>query len=235
MKCATVALVCLVGAAASASGAVDVRAVHASPDAPNVDVLVNGGLAFANLPYRSASAYASVPAGDYNIKVRPAGLAGPDVIDADLTLSDNTAYSVAAINTLSSITPLVLVDDNMLNPSAARVRFVHASPNAPAVDIALAGGDVLFSNVMFGTSGGYITVPGGSYNLDVRLAGTQTVVLSVPSLAVANNTVSTVWAMGLVGNQETPLQAVVTLDAVPAPGAMALLGLGGVVASRRRR
>lgn len=236
MKLRFVFVLSLIGSASSAFGVAQVRAVHASPDAPNVDVLVNDGIAFSNLPYRSASVYAPLTAGTYNIKVRPTGLPAPTVIDANVPLADNTTYSVAAINTLSSISALVLTDDNTLNPSAARIRFVHASPNAPAVDIALAGGGaVLFPNVSFGNSGGYISVPGGTYNLEVRLAGTSTVVLPVSGLSVFNNTVSTVWAMGLVGNQATPLQAVVTPDAIPAPGALALLGFGGLLASRRRR
>lgn len=225
----------LLSTAGSAFGAAQVRAVHASPDAPNVDVLVNDAIAFANLPYRSPSAYASLPAGTYNLKVRPAGLSAPTVIDANVPLADNTTYSVAAINTLSSISALVLTDDNTLNASAARIRFVHASPNAPAVDIALAGGAVLFPNITFGNSGGYISVPGGTFNLEVRLAGTSTVVLPVGNVSFSNNTVSTVWAMGLVGNATSPLTAVVTPDAIPAPSALAALGLGAIVAGRRRR
>lgn len=41
--------------------------VHASPDAPAVDVAVKGGpVLFAGLPFPRASAYASVPAGTYD-------------------------------------------------------------------------------------------------------------------------------------------------------------------------
>lgn len=226
-------VVAIAGAATAAYGTAQVRAFHASPDAPAVDVLVNNAPAFTNLSFGNATAYAALAAGTYNVKVNAAGTS-TTVINADLNLADNTTYTVAAINRLNSITPLVLVDDNTLNPAAARLRFVHASPNAPAVDIALAGGAVLFPNVSFGGVGSYIEVPGGTYNLEVRLAGTNTTVLPLPGITVSNNTVYTAWAIGLVG--ETPaLGAAITVDAIPSPGALALLGLGGLAATRRRR
>jgi hypothetical protein len=96
----------------------------------------------------------------------------------------------------------------------ARIRFVHASPNAPAVDIALAdGGPVLFGNIEFKGVGDYIEVPGGAYDLEARLAGTDTVVLSIPGVMVENERVYTAYAMGLV-NGDPALQAVLSLDFV---------------------
>jgi LPXTG-motif cell wall-anchored protein len=93
------------------------------------------------------------------------------------------------------------------------VRFVHASPDAPAVDIAVAnGGPVLFSNVPFKGVGDYLPVDAGTYDLEVRVAGTETVALSVPGVALADSTVYTVFAMGLAGG-EPALTAVPSMDA----------------------
>lgn len=231
---ALAALVLGVGSS-SALAQADVRVVHASPDAPNVDVLVNNSIAFANLPFTGATSYASLPAGNYNFKVVPAGLPAPVVINADAMLMNNVDYTVAAVNTLGAIEPLILIDNNTLVADKARVRFVHASPDAPAVDIALKGGAVLFGNVSFKGVGDYLAVGAGLYDFEVRLAGTSTVVLDVPGVLLANNAVYTVWAMGQVTPGGKPLQAVLTTDAVPAPGALALVGIGLAAASRRRR
>jgi len=189
-----------------------VRVVHASPDAPAVDVLVNDGIAFGDLAFTGITSYASLPADTYNVKVTPAGAPRTVVIEADLTLDADTDYTVVAVGELADIAPLVLVDDNTIDVDNARIRFVHASPNAPAVDIALAdGGPVLFGNVSFTEVGDSISVPGGSYDLEVRLAGTDTVVLPLPGIGVDNGTNYTVFAMGLVG-AEPPLQAVIGVD-----------------------
>lgn len=216
----------------------DVRVIHASPDAPNVDVIVNdnfGAPLFSNAPYRGVTDYAPVPTGTYNVKVVPAGAQAPIVINADLTIDGALDYSVAASNTLASISPLVFVDDNTLNPASARVRFIHLSPNAPNVDIAVAGGGpTLWSDVQFTENGGYIDVAPGSYDLNVLVAGTSTIALPVNGLSVSANTVYTVYAMGLLGSTATPLEAIVSIDAVPEPASLALLGLGGLLMLRRR-
>jgi hypothetical protein len=201
-----------------------VRVVHASPDAPAVDVLVNDGAAFTNAPFKGITDYAALDVATYNVKVVPTGATTPVVIEADLALEAKD-YTVVAVGMLANIEPLVLVDNNSA-PAAgkAHVRFVHTSPDAPAVDIAVAGGPVLFSNIAFKEVGDYLPVDAGTYDLEVRLAGTDTVALAVPGLALANGTVYTVFAMGLAGG-EPALTAVPSVDA--AAGAM-LPETGGI-------
>jgi LPXTG-motif cell wall-anchored protein len=191
-----------------------VRVVHASPDAPAVDVWVNGAVAFSNAPFTGITDYAKLEPDTYNVQVTPTGATEPVVIEADLTLDTQTDYTVVAVGTLDEIEPLVLVDNNSA-PAAgkAHVRFVHASPDAPAVDIAVDnGGPVLFANVEFKGVGDYLPVDAGTYDLEARLAGTDTVALSVPGVALNEGTVYTVYAMGLAGG-EPALQAVPSVDA----------------------
>jgi hypothetical protein len=201
-----------------------VRAVHASPDAPAVDILVNDGVAFANAPFKGITDYAALDTGTYNIKVVPTGATDPVVIEADLPLEAKD-YTIVALGLLADIEPLVLIDNNSAPEAGkAHVRFVHASPDAPAVDIAVKGGPVLFSNIAFKEVGDYLPVDAGTYDLEVRLAGTETVALEVPGLALQAGTVYTVFAMGLAGG-EPALMAVPSVDAMPAT---VLPGTGGV-------
>jgi LPXTG-motif cell wall-anchored protein len=190
-----------------------VRVIHTSPDAPAVDIWVNGNVAFSNIPFTNVTDYASLDPNTYNVQVSPTGATEPIVIDADLDLAAGTDYSVAAVGLLANIEPLVLVDNNSA-PAAgkAHVRFVHTSPDAPAVDIAVTGGPVLFSNVAFKGASDYLPVDAGTYDLEARLAGTETVALSVPGVALEEGKVYTIWAMGLVGG-EPALTAVPSVDA----------------------
>lgn len=201
-----------------------VRVVHASPDAPAVDVLVNDGVAFSNAPFTGITPHATLAVGTYNVKVVPTGATEPVVIQADLAL-EAKEYTVVAVGQLANIEPLVLVDDNSLPATGkAHVRFVHASPDAPAVDIAVKGGPVLFGHVAFKGVGSYLPVDAGTYDLEVRLAGTDTVALDVPGVALADGTVYTVLAMGLAGG-EPALTAVPSVDA-SRPAALPVTGYG---------
>jgi len=80
------------------------------------------------------------------------------------------------------------------------VRFFHGSPDAPAVDIAVTGGPVLFGNVAFQSGTEYLEVPAGTYDLEARIAGTMNVALALPGVELEDGKVYTAYATGLVAD-----------------------------------
>lgn len=176
-----------------------VLTVHASPNAPGVDLLVDNVVAGTNLTFPNNTGYLTVPAGTRNVKVNVTGTA-TTVINADLPLTAAGNYSVFAVDSVSKISALVLTD-NLAAPAAgkAHVRFIHLSPNAPAVDVALAGGAVVFANKAFKEYVDFTPLDAGTYNLEVRLAGTGTVVLPLPGISLTAGKIYTVFARGFVG------------------------------------
>jgi hypothetical protein len=161
-----------------------VRVVHASPDAPAVDVRVDDAVALSNVPFFTASAYLPVAAGARRLRVNAAGTA-TTVIDATPTLDANTDYTVIAAGRLASISPILLTDDNTA-PTAGnvKVRVVHGAASAPAVDVYVTapGGDIatatpVLSGVAFRAASAYLSVPAGTYRVRVTLAGTKTVAI----------------------------------------------------------
>ena len=186
-------------------GQAQVMVVHASPNAPAVDVRVNNAVALSNVAYPANSNYLAVNAGSTNIKVSPTTTT-TNVIDATVDLNANTNYSVFAIDSVNKIKAAV-VSDNLATPASgkAHVRFFHFSANAPAVDIAVAGGPVLFSNRSFNDQSSNASVANftpldaGTYNLEVRVAGTSTVALAVPGVVLTAGKIYTVFAKGFLG------------------------------------
>jgi hypothetical protein len=202
-----------------AQGQANVRVFHASPDAPAVDILVDGNAAFSNLAFPNATDYAALDAGSYNIQVVPTGATEPVVIEADLDLKGDTSYTVMAVNTLDSIEPLVLTD-NRAQPAAGKthVRIVHASSDAPAVDVAVKDGPVLFSNLAFKDATDFTPVDAGTYDLEIRVAGTEDVALSLDGTTLPDGAIVTVVARGLLAD-ETLNASIVTYPVMAAPAA----------------
>ncbi len=187
-------------------GQARVRVVHASPDAPNVDVLLDDAKVLSDVPYLASSAYLETSAGDHNLKVNAAGTA-TTAIDADVTLADGTDYTVIASDLVAQITPIVLRDDNTA-PAAgnARVRAIHGAPSAPAVDVYVTapGADLetatpVLTNVAFGDVADYLEVPAGEYQVRVTPAGTKTVAIDSGALTLESGQVRTAIAVDAAG------------------------------------
>jgi len=178
----------------------NVLVTHASPDAPGVDLLVDDVKVNTQpLTYSNNTGYLEAESGTRNIKVNVAGTT-TTVINGDLDLEADKYYSVFAVDQVSEITALALVDD-LTMPAAgkAHVRFVHLSPDSPAVDIAVASsGAVVFSNIAFKGFTPFTPLDAGTYNLDVRLAGTSTVALVLPPVTLTAGKIYTVFAKGFV-------------------------------------
>lgn len=190
----------------------EIRVAHLSPDAPAVDVWVDNARTLTNVPFKAVSDYLLVPAGSHRIQVTPTGATAPVVIDATVTLSGDTSYTVAATGLLGAgdLSPVVLIDERDPPRNTARVRFVHAAPDAPAVDITADNGPYVFTNVAFREAQGYKSVNSAGYSLQVRPAGQGTVVLNVDRAVFRNNESYTVWAVGRLSNGS--LAALVTQD-----------------------
>ncbi len=155
-----------------------VRVLHGSGDAPAVDVYAGGNRIIEGLEYTSITDYLEVPGGEYQIQVVPAGASleeGPFVIDAPLTFEAGTMTTVAATGSLAEgIIPQVLADDPAPAADGTQVRVVHFSFDAPAVDIAPDGEAALIEGLEYPDNTGYVDLPAGAYDLEIRAAGTDT-------------------------------------------------------------
>src|SRR3954463_11330627 len=144
---------------ALAAETADVRVLHASPDAPAVDIYLDDTIvdALTDVPFGTISGYLPIPVGAHNVKVYATGTTADPVIDADVTVAAGEAYTIAATGALADITPQGLKDDPDRSPatpprapthapagpaSPAKVRVFHLSGAPPAVDIATAGSAV---------------------------------------------------------------------------------------------
>lgn len=184
------------------------RVIHASADAPAVDVWVDGQRAVRHLVFGETSAYSRLAPGMHQIAVVPAGETSPIVLMGHVNLTAGMGHSVFALGSVENLTALGVVDNPM--KTQAHVRFVHASADAPAVDVAPAGGEAIFSGVTYGEATDYLALPAGSYDLEARVAGTDTVALEVSDVQLEAGMSYTAVALGSA--TDGSLQVILTKD-----------------------
>lgn len=196
------------------------RALHASPDAPPVNVRVNGVQALANVDYGQGSGFLNVAASS-RVEVEaiiPGGNAV--VLDRQLALDYSTDYTVLAVGEVADPIDTLVVS----NPGAVaiatgnlRAQVVHAAPNAPAVDVyvtaptaALAGSTPLNVGALaYGEYTGRAEVPAGNYRIRVTAAGNSgAVVYDSGTLALAAGADLLIAAIENTGPGATPIQLV---------------------------
>jgi len=175
------------------------QVVHASPDAPAVDVVVDGGVLVPSLAFPDATGFVETPAGTYNVAVTAAGNPGAVVIGpVDLDLAAGTRYSVLAVGELAAIEPLILTDDPRRVSTNAKVRIVHASPTAADVDIYVTavGADIgveapTLENIAFKANTGFLALPAGDYDVTVTPTGSKTAAIGPATISVLDGGIYT--------------------------------------------
>lgn len=176
--------------------------IHAAPDAGPVDVYLDGDLALSGAEFGILGDFLPVPAGAHQVQVAPAGGDPADsVIDTELTIESGVAYEVAAVGVGGAyqLVPVV-VDSTPVSSEEARVRVVHAGPDAPAVDVAVTEGDVLISDLAYLESSEALIVPAATYDLEVRPAGTTDVAFALPGTVLEGGFAYSVYAIGLLAD-----------------------------------
>ena len=186
-----------------------VRVLHASPDAPAVDVLVDGAKVLENLPYKEYSEYLALPAGTHEIRVNVTGT-GTTVLQASPSIAAGADYTAIAVGfaTKTPALKLLLLQDNNTLPAGnnIKVRVVHGAASAPAVDVyvttpfeTLDGKNAVLGNVPFEAASGYLEVPASLYQARVAVAGTKTIAIDSHRLVTWPGIIRTVVAVDAKG------------------------------------
>ncbi len=172
----------------------DVRVFHASPDTPNVDVVVNDDFAnplVSDLAFPNFTPFVSVPAATYNIKVADTATQTVVPIDVDLALEAGISYDVLAVDTFTNVNAFLAIDDRRPVATESKVRIIHASPGAGTVDIYVTapGTDIsmiepTLTGVPFPANTGFLSLTPGDYEVTVTQTG-----MTMPAIGPAAITI----------------------------------------------
>ncbi|EEM05576.1 hypothetical protein bmyco0002_19500 [Bacillus pseudomycoides] len=183
------------------------RIFHASPHTPAIDFLVNGQKVVKNISFKQHSPYLSLTQGQYRVDIVPVGNETP-IFSALVPMMGNHSYTLAAISTDTHLQLQPMLDNTPLQSGQAKIRFLHFSSDTPAVHVSIKGGDYLFENVLFKQVTDYLQVSPGTADIEISLADTKKILVTIPDVKVEPNTIYTFALVGY-SNQSPKLEAVV--------------------------
>lgn len=169
-----------------------VRVLHASPDAPNVDILVDGVEVLNDVAYQQGSGYLQVDAGARDVSIRVSGTE-TIALEASFDLAADGYYSVIAQNQVASLEFEVLDDTTKQNNGTTDVTVVHASPTAGNVDVYVsADGAELpdlatLADVPFDVNAALENVASADYQVRITGAGSDEVLYNSSTLPVSGD------------------------------------------------
>lgn len=184
--------------------------VNASPNGTSIDAAANGSVFVTNLAYPNNSGYKDVPSGTTNIIVTQAGT-NTQILNGTLAMSAESYYTLYVIDSAHE-RKATYTQDDLSAPSSgkAKVRLVHLSPNAPNVDITINGNSsASFNNRGFNDIASnasffnFTEVDAAGLNLQVKMAGSSTVLATIPTINLEAGKIYTLIVRGFVGGTAT--------------------------------
>lgn len=190
-----------------------VRILNASPvPHASIDVYLNTVLIASDIAYEEFTPYIPIAEGTYSISILPSGKKTGAIETKTINIKPHSIYTLA----FAGERPDYSIEEYMepqkpLPQGKALVRFAHLAPDAPAVNLTLSNGEVLFSDVQYKNLTDYRELSPGTYTLQLRLPGSNQVVLTVPNALFKAGRYYTIYAVGLVSGNP-PLQLILPLD-----------------------
>jgi hypothetical protein len=202
-----------------------VFALHGSPDAPAVDIYAGTAKLVDNLAFGGLSGAVQVPPASYELQFKAAGSSATAATLTTPVLDAGERYLAIASGFLSD-TPsfrLLPYSESFGAPGAgARVRVVHASPDAPAVDVGTVSNNEVtavpdFTNLSFedASAASGTTLPAADLNIGIAASGTTAPVVTFDITTVSGLKAFAVAAGSLGGNGEPFRLVIVDATAFP--------------------
>ena len=163
----------------------ELRVIHLSPDAPDIDIYVGDETtpSISFLTFGSASAALTQAAGNVDIRITPAGLPNFPVASQSVPITADRRLNIHAFNALASIEAIATTFDlnAPTSPDSASLRIVHASPDQGNVDVHIipaSGEPLVIPGLPFKAVTPFYSLPSGPVTVAIFEAGTDTKVLS---------------------------------------------------------
>jgi hypothetical protein len=182
------------------SGIAQFKLIHAAPGTAGINAFVDGTNIFSNVPYEGASSYAPVTAGTHTVTVESVAAPGAVIATIAPPFAPATDTSVIVTGTPGAQAAVALADNNLPGTTGTvRVRFVNVATDVGAVDV-LVNFAKKVSNLPALAPSAYVALVYDTYAVNFDLAGTTTLVLSLPTVTLTTGQSYTLYLVGSSGS-----------------------------------
>ena len=196
------------GGGSSSDTTQQLRIVMASPDAPPVDILIDGTQVATSLAYTNSTAYLPVKSGSRHIQALRVSNS-TSVFDQTVSITTSANQTLLLTGSAAKIQSLLLTDgatNTTITTGNGKVRVVNASQAMGPADVyivnsgaSLAGAKPVSSGLAFDKATDYTLATIGDYQVFMTQPGTTNVFLNTGALALTQSQFQTVVALDAVG------------------------------------
>ncbi len=202
------AIVFMIGCGGSSDTTQQLRIVMASPDAPPVDILIDGTEVATSLAYTNSTAYLTVNSGSRHIQVLTVSNS-TSVFDQSISITASANETLVLTGAVAKLQSLLLTDGTInttITTGEGDVRVVNASPSMGPADVyvvnagtSLSGAKPVSSNLSVNQATAYQLATIGNYQVFMTQPGTTNVLLNTGPLALTQSQFQTVIAVDAPG------------------------------------
>jgi Domain of unknown function (DUF4397) len=211
-RCAGVFALCLgivsmVGCGGSTSTTQQLRIVVASPDAPPVDILIDGTQVATALVYTNSTAYLPVKSGQRRIQALTVSNS-TSIFQQTISVTASANQTLLLTGPASKVQSLLLTDGVTTTTTTAtgQVRVVSASPTMGPADVyivnagsSIGGTTPAAAKLAFNQATSYTSEAIGNYQVFMTAPGTTNVFLNTGPLELTQSQFQTVVAIDAIG------------------------------------
>jgi hypothetical protein len=185
-----------------------------TPDEPSLDLLVDSSKV-SSVNFGTASGYVSITSGSRNLQIEPSGTTTV-LVNQTSSFTSGTDSTMLSLNFASSISPIILTDDNSSPGSGnVKIRIVNGSPLLGVCDVYVlpSGTDInsvspTVTNLSFGSASTYLSMTAAAYEIVFTYPGQKNAYIDTGVLSLSAGQIRTV--VGL--NTSTSYTAAVLSD-----------------------
>jgi hypothetical protein len=202
----------IVGAIGCGGGSSDttqqLRVVMASPDAPPVDILIDGTQVATSLVYTNSTGYLTVKSGSRHVQALTVSNS-TSVFDQSISITASANETLLLTGSVAKMQSLLLTDgatNTTITTGDGKVRVVNASQAMGPADVyivnsgaSLAGKTPVSQGLAFDKATDYTLATIGNYQVFMTQPGTTNVLLNTGPLALTQSQFQTVIAVDAPG------------------------------------